>query len=249
MIAPVPAGEQLPALPQDRAGAKRLPADHRVDGGDIRARTLGPSRQDSPTDLIGPIEADRQWPAKAKTGFAVAHFCQEAAQSVACCLLPVACCLPVDWDAPAVVCPPGRQSGRWWATSTARGPMIHVDCSAVDGTPCTARALGTRRARQPRRLTRQPRAEHEAIQAMRQRQHTPEFAGPYAARAGIEGTRSPGGRVFGLRRARYRGLAKAHVPQVATAAALNVRRLADWLNGVAPAPTRRSRCPALAATG
>ncbi len=229
-IAPVPDVEQLPAIQQDLAGAKRLPADHLVDAGYIRARNLVTSRQDYQIDLIGPIYADRQWQAKAKTGFDVAHF-------------------RVDWDAQVVVCPQGRQSGRWCETHTARGPMIHVDFSAVDCTPCTARAQCTRSATQPRRLTLQPRAEHEAIQAMRHRQQTPEFAGQYAARAGIEGTLSQGVRAFGLRRARHRGLAKTHVQHVATAAAINVRRLADWLNGVSPAPTRRSRFAALAATG
>ena len=47
----------------------------------------------------------------------------------------------------------------------------------------------------------------------------------YAARAGIEGTLSQGVRAFDLCQARYHGLAKTHVPHVATAAALNLARL------------------------
>ena len=49
----------------------------------------------------------------------------------------------------------------------------------------------------------------------------------YARRAGIEGTISQGVRAFGLRRARYRGLAKTHLQHVATAAAINFGRLSD----------------------
>ena len=51
-------------------------------------------------------------------------------------------------------------------------------------------------------------------------------------RAGVEGTLSQGVRGFGLRRCRYIGLAKARLQHVATAAAINVYRLSDWLGGV-----------------
>jgi post-segregation antitoxin (ccd killing protein) len=54
-------------------------------------------------------------------------------------------------------------------------------------------------------------------------------------------------RAFDLRRARYRGLAKARLQQVAIAAALNLDRLAAWLRGRPLAPTRVSRLAALAA--
>jgi transposase len=46
-----------------------------------------------------------------------------------------------------------------------------------------------------------------------------------ARRAGVEGTLSVGVRVCGLRRARYRGLARAHLQHVATAAGLDISRL------------------------
>jgi IS5 family transposase len=69
----------------------------------------------------------------------------------------------------------------------------------------------------------------------------------YARRAGIEGTISQGVRAFGLRRARYRGLAKTHLQHVATAAALNLGRLGTWLRAAPRATTRTSRFAALAA--
>jgi hypothetical protein len=44
----------------------------------------------------------------------------------------------------------------------------------------------------------------------------------------------------GLRRARYRGLAKTHVQEVASATALNLSRLSSWLDGDRPISSHRS---------
>ncbi len=84
------------------------------------------------------------------------------------------------------------------------------------------------------------------MQRARTRQETSEFRLKYARRAGIEGTISQGVRSCGLRRARYRGEAKTHVQHVATAVAVNINRLTNWLNEVPRAKTRRSRFAVLA---
>jgi transposase len=76
--------------------------------------------------------------------------------------------------------------------------------------------------------------------AGRRRQATEGFQQRYARRTGIEGTLSQALRSFGLRKARYRGLAKTHLQEVATAAALNVGRLAQWVNALPLAATRQS---------
>ena len=68
----------------------------------------------------------------------------------------------------------------------------------------------------------------------------------YGRRAGIEGTLSQGGRAFGLRRTRYRGLPKTHVQHVAIAAAINIDRIVAWVDQRPRAPTRTSRFAALA---
>ena len=81
---------------------------------------------------------------------------------------------------------------------------------------------------------------------MSRRQKTEEFASLYSQRAGIEETVSQGVRAFGMRQARYRGLKRTHLQELATATALNVGRIANWLNGVPTALTRRSRLAALA---
>ena len=89
-------------------------------------------------------------------------------------------------------------------------------------------------------MTLRPRELHEALQAARRQQETPEWKAEYAVRAGVEGTLSQGVRGFGLRRCRYIGLAKAQLQHVATAAAINVYRISDWLGGVPRAATRTS---------
>ena len=80
----------------------------------------------------------------------------------------------------------------------------------------------------------------------RRRLATKEGRRAYARRAGIEGTISQGARAFGLRRGRYRALAKVHLQHVATAAAISLERLAAWFRAVPRAATRTSRFAGLA---
>jgi transposase len=148
----------------------------------------------------------------------------------------------IDWEKKAVSCPEGRQSIRWSETKTARGrQMIHIDFAPDDCAGCPSRPSCTRAKNLPRTLTLQPRDEHEAIQFARKRQRTEEFTEIYSQRSGIEGTFSQGVRAFGLRKARYRGLRKTHLQELATAASINVGRITNWLNDVPTAATRRSR--------
>jgi transposase len=91
------------------------------------------------------------------------------------------------------------------------------------------------------------REQYEALKEMRAFLDSDAGRRAYARRSGIEGTISQGVRSFGLRRARYRGEAKAHLQHVATAVAMNVSRVSDWLGGVPRAMTRTSRFARLAA--
>ena len=75
----------------------------------------------------------------------------------------------------------------------------------------------------------------------RRRETTAEFAALSAVRAGVEGTISQAVRGFGLRRSRYIGHAKTHLQHVATAAAMNLVRMTEWLGGAELAKTRRSK--------
>ena len=114
--------------------------------------------------------------------------------------------------------------------------------------PRTANSgLCTRAKDQARRLRLHRQAEHEALKAARERLATKDGRRLYARRAGIEGTLSQGVRVFGLRRSRYRGLARTSLQHVATAAAINLDRLAAWFRAAPRATTRTSRFAAIAA--
>jgi hypothetical protein len=86
-----------------------------------------------------------------------------------------------------------------------------------------------------------------ALQRLRAEQTTTAWQGRYHGRAGIEGTLAQGIRAFGLRRCRYLGLAKTRLQHVATGAAIDVARIAAWVEGRPHAPTRVSRFAALAA--
>ncbi|GAC1428103.1 MAG: hypothetical protein NVSMB65_01250 [Chloroflexota bacterium] len=209
--------------------AKELPpSEHLVDTGYPRAQSLGSSARHYAITVVGPVYEDRSWQAQAGEGYDLEHFA-------------------IDWEQQVVTCPRGRRSICWCVTRTARQrTMIHIDFAAADCTPCPVRAACTRAKTLPRTLTLQPQAEHEARVAARQRQQTPEFAQQYARRAGIEGTLSQGVRVCGLRRTRYRGLARTHLQHVATAAGLNISRLWAWRQKLPRARTRRSRFAALA---
>jgi len=220
--------KQLSAIQDGLAQRGLLPAEQLADSSYVCGSNLVFSHARHKIDLIGPAFKDNTWQAKASEGFDVASF-------------------SIDWEGKIVTCPRERQSIRWSETKTARGrSMIHIDFSVDDCTPCPSRSSCTQAKDLPRTLTLQPKEEHEAIQFARKRQKTEEFAALYSQRAGIEGTVSQGLRAFGLRQARYRGLKKTHLQELTTASAVNVGRIANWLNGVPTALTRRSPLAVLA---
>lgn len=70
-------------------------------------------------------------------------------------------------------------------------------------------------------------------------QKTPAWQQKYAARAGCEATVSETIHAHGLRRCRYRGLARTHVQHVLTAAGTDLIRLSKHPNRLKPKPPRR----------
>ena len=95
-------------------------------------------------------------------------------------------------------------------------------------------------------LTLLPRREHEVLAGIRARESTAEGRRLYAQRQGTKGTLSQAVRAFGLRRAHYRGLPATGLQHFATAAAINLVRMAAWFAGRPLAPTRVARFAALA---
>ena len=104
------------------------------------------------------------------------------------------------------------------------------------------------KAKHERSLLFRSQAQHEALQAARRQQITPEWKKEYNRRAGIEGAISQGTRAFGLRQARYLGQAKTHLQNILTAAAINIIRVIAWLDEIPHAKTRTSHFARLAPT-
>jgi len=142
-------------------------------------------------------------------------------------------------------CPEDKENAGWTSGAKHRGPgsVICVQLRGAGCRPCPSRAFCTRaRSKyQGRVLALLPQPEHEALAAARAREGKADAKRLHVQRNGIEGTLSQGVCAFGLRRARYRGLAKTDLQRVATAAALNLDRIAAWFAGRPLAPTRTSR--------
>ena len=224
--APTPDRDQLPPIHRALADKELLPREHLVDAGYVDGETLASGRADHGVVVIGPVPADQQWQAQAGTGFDVS-------------------CFAIDWDARRATCPAGRASIKWSTSKDRCGKeMINIQFAGRDCQACPQRAACTT-ARAGRRLSVRPREQHLALQEARRFQATPAFKAAYDARAGVEGTVSQGVRVCDLHRARYIGLAKTHLQHVLTAAALNVVRIAHWLEDPHLATTRRASFLAL----
>jgi transposase len=217
------------AIHQALAGKGLVPGEHLVDAAYVYAELLVRGREELGIDLVGPPRPNPSWQAKVEGGYTIDRF-------------------EVDWDKRRVRCPQERLSSAWSRQIDQTGaPYVSVWFRRADCGPCPARPSCTRGKHQARHLKLPLRAGHEALEAARGQLATKEGRRRYARRAGIEGTISQGVRAFGLRRSRYRGLAKTHLQHVATAAAVNLERLAAWFRAVPRAATRTSRFAALAA--
>src|SRR6266852_4642631 len=158
----------------------------------------------------------------------------------------------IDLVQQRATCPEGRTSVSWSpAVDNQRTEVIKIRFSEKDCSRCPSVTRCVRSSKEyPRRLiTVRRQAAYEALRAARQREKTRAFAELYAIRSGMEGTISQGVRRCGMRRTRYRGLAKTHLDHVLTATALNCLRLREWLAGAPKATTQHSRFARLLAFG
>lgn len=197
-----------------------LPAEHLLDAGYVDSGVLVSSQTEHQVRVIGPVPLDNHWQARAGAGFEVA-------------------CFTIDWQAQVATCPRGTSSRKWSRTHDTHGEsIINIRFDKQACAACPVRSQCTHSAAGPREITVRPRAQHEALQAARQYQKTPEFKAEYQDRAGIEGTLAQALRIADLRRSRYIGLAKTHLQHVLTAVGMNVRRLWDWWTEHPRATTR-----------
>jgi transposase len=210
------------------AEKKLAPAEHLADSAYVSAAHIVAARDRHGIALIGPARPDQSWQKQKEGAFQVTDF-------------------TVDWKRRVALCPEGNESTGWgeYKDRTTGRSYVRAGFRASDCRSCSSKSRCTRSA--SRRLNLHARPEHEALVAARKCEETKAGRKLYAQRQGIEGTLSQGVRAFGLRRARYRGLAKVSLQSIATAAALNLDRLAAWFDKRPLAPTRTSRFAALAA--
>jgi transposase len=136
----------------------------------------------------------------------------------------------IDWEAQQARCPQGHAGVHWRPGHHVSGdPVMRIRLDGATGRACPTRRECTSAQAAPRQLTVSPQAHHEALQAARQRQETPQFKAQYVLRAGVESSLSQGIRRVDLRRSRYLGLARTHLQQLLTATAMNVVRVITWL--------------------
>lgn len=202
------------------------PSQHLVDSAYVDADLLVNSPQDYSIELVGPTRKDPSWQSKVEGAYGRYQF-------------------DVNWEQKQVHCPQGKQAVAWRELKDKNGPYIQIVFHRDDCVPCQARHLCTR-SQNERRMRLQPRPQFEALKEARLRHASKEGKKLYNKRAGVEGTISQGVRVFGLRKTRYRGLAKTHLQHIATAAAINLDRLVAWFDDIPRGKTRTSRFAALA---
>jgi IS5 family transposase len=210
--ATVPDSQMTAPIHSRLAGRHLLPDEHYADSGYPSAELLVSSLADFGIALVTPMLADTSPQARAAAGFDRAAFA-------------------IDFDTQQATCPQGRASSSWNPVTQRGTDTIVITFAKGTCGPCPARAQCTTSAAGRRQLTVHPRDVHEAQLAARAAQGTRDFQARYALRAGVEGTIRQGVAVTGMRRARYRGLAKTRLEHASAAAALNLIRLHAWWNG------------------
>jgi len=206
-----------------------VPSEHLLDTTYGSVDLLLESHREYDIQLICPMRPDNSWQSRTEGGFDISQF-------------------TIDWENQKVLCPQGKVSVYWKETKRSGQARILAKFDKSDCQICPSKNLCTRsRIYGHRELTFSLQEEHMALQESRRYQKTPEFKERYAKRAGIEGTISQAVYALGMRRCRYRGLAKTHLQHVLTACAINLKRVVDWLEEKPHAQTRKSRFAALAA--
>jgi transposase len=207
-----------------------LPEVHLVDAGYIDAEQVYLAQRDHRLELLGPLARDTTRGRTEGVNFDNTHF-------------------TVDWENRRATCPGGRTSTKWSETVSHRGtPVTRLKFAARDCVSCSVRQQCTDSVH-GRSLTLRPRAEHEILQRIRPQQDTRQWWERYHQRAGIEGTVAQAAHSLGMRRSRYRGLAKTHLHHIFTSAAINLIRIDAWLSGRPLAPTRTTPFAALRPAG
>ena len=209
-----------PPIIQDLAARDLLPGAHLLDSGYVDADFLVTAQQHQ-IDVVGPPFGSYSWQHKIAHGYDLQAFV-------------------LDWEAHQAHCPQGHTSVKWTPGHDVSGdPVFRIRFDKATCRACPTRHVCTTAKDAPRQLTVRPQAHHEAMQAARQRQETPEFKEKYALRSGVESSLSQGIRRFAVRQSRYRGLVRTHLQHLLTATAMNIVRVIAWLKGTPLGERRR----------
>jgi transposase len=158
-----------------------------LDAGCVDAELLVTAQSRHRIEVVGLLSANAGWQSRAATGYGLEAF-------------------ELDWEAQQARCPQGSHGVRWTPGHDVSGdPVVRIRFHGPTCRACEVRPRGTAAKDQPRQLTVRPQAQHEAIQAARQRQETEVFKARYALRAGVESSLSQGVRRFDRRRSRSIG--------------------------------------------
>ncbi len=217
----------VPEIHNALAARDCLPGEHWVDAGYPTAGQVVAARREHGVVLHGPMAANTAASADGPFG-------QDA--------------FTIDWDRERVTCPNGVVSTQWAERRSQQSlPVIRVRFSPADCRPCPhlRDCVNSPSPRRRELNLRQGRDEHETVRRARAEQQTDTWKERYKIRAGVEGTISQAVGRCGLRRSRYRGLAKTSLQHQLTGAAINLARIDAHLTGTPRARTRTSHFAAL----
>lgn len=185
-----------------------LPEQQIVDCGYMQMDDVVYLDEQYDVELLGPIQPDSSWQAKAKQGYSNLNF-------------------NIDWETQTTTCPQGKTTQSWREILENGHRTVHIRFHKADCLACHTRSLCTKSASEPRQI--HLRIHHDRLQELRRQQQTDEWQEQYADRAGIEATFSQATRITRLRKTPYRGTRKTHLHNLLAATALNVIRVDDWL--------------------
>jgi hypothetical protein len=184
---------------QAAMGLEKLPVQY-VDAAYISAAELAQAQAEK-RELIGPAPAS---PDKVQGRFTIDRF-------------------DIDVEQRQAICPAGQrntQCRRLEEKQTGKVSYRFEWSTHCENCPLRAQCVSPQQKHRSVAVG----EHHTALQARRREQVTPEFKQRMRHRNAIEGTQSELVRAHGLRRARYRGLAKVRLQNYFAGAACNIKR-------------------------
>jgi transposase len=166
-----------PVIQQGLATRDLLPSTHLLGGGYVDAELLVTAQTKHQVDVVGPTFGSYSRQRMAGQGYDLSAFlldweakqarCPQGQTSVKGYDLSA---FLLDWEAKQARCPQGQTSVKWTPGWDVSGdPVVRIRFDRATCRVCPTRQACTWAKDAPRQLTVRPQAQHEAIQAARQR--------------------------------------------------------------------------------